>query len=298
MKLKLDENGNVVVKDGKPVYEKVDADGKIEEIAFDAPGAMSKIAALNGEAKDHRLAKEDALSKLEKFKDIDPEKALAALASVKNFEGIDIEAAKKALETVKNLDDSKLIEAGKVDTIKADLQKEFDKEFGKLKEQHETQLGDANKNLEAQADTIRQLLIKSKFNISPQFTSVNGKPSVTTMPPEVAAKYFGDNFKVEGEGADARLVGYINGEKILSRKESSLGQPAGFEESIAMIIDASELKDSITRATSGGPGADGNNNTDHGNGFVFLSKTDAQDINKYKAAKQKADETGATLKVE
>ena len=39
MKLKLDENGHVVVSDGKPVY--VHEDGK--EIPFDAPAAMQKI---------------------------------------------------------------------------------------------------------------------------------------------------------------------------------------------------------------------------------------------------------------
>ena len=47
MKLKLDENGHVVVSDGKPVY--VHDDGK--EIPFDAPAAMQKISGLNAEAK-------------------------------------------------------------------------------------------------------------------------------------------------------------------------------------------------------------------------------------------------------
>ena len=42
MKLKLDENGHVVVSDGKPVY--VHDDGK--EIPFDAPAAMQKISGL------------------------------------------------------------------------------------------------------------------------------------------------------------------------------------------------------------------------------------------------------------
>ena len=50
MKLKLDENGHVVVSDGKPVY--VHDDGK--EIPFDAPAAMQKISGLNAEAKQHR----------------------------------------------------------------------------------------------------------------------------------------------------------------------------------------------------------------------------------------------------
>ncbi len=60
MKLKLDENGYVVVQDGKPVY--VHDDGK--EVAFDAPQTVQKISTLNGEAKQHREAKEAAEAKL------------------------------------------------------------------------------------------------------------------------------------------------------------------------------------------------------------------------------------------
>ena len=48
---------------GLPVY--VHDDGK--EIGFDAPLATKKITELNGEAKNHRLAKEAAEEKLAKF---------------------------------------------------------------------------------------------------------------------------------------------------------------------------------------------------------------------------------------
>lgn len=63
MKLKLDENGNVVVQDGKPVY--VYDDG--QEIAFDAMQNMAKISQLNAEAKQHREAKEKAEALLKAF---------------------------------------------------------------------------------------------------------------------------------------------------------------------------------------------------------------------------------------
>lgn len=66
MKLKLDENGHVVVVDGKPVY--VHDDGK--EIPFDAPQATQKIAQLNAEARDNRVAKEQAEAKLKTFEGI------------------------------------------------------------------------------------------------------------------------------------------------------------------------------------------------------------------------------------
>ena len=50
MKLKIDEEGHVVVVDGKPVY--VSDDGK--DIAFDAQGTVATISRLNAEAKTNR----------------------------------------------------------------------------------------------------------------------------------------------------------------------------------------------------------------------------------------------------
>ena len=44
MKLKLDENGHVVLKDGFPVW--VAADGT--EIAYNGPDLVTKISAVNG----------------------------------------------------------------------------------------------------------------------------------------------------------------------------------------------------------------------------------------------------------
>lgn len=75
MKLKLDENGNVVVQDGKPVY--VYDDGK--EVAFDALQATQKIAQLNSEAKAHREAKEAVETKLKAFDGLDAQAARTAL---------------------------------------------------------------------------------------------------------------------------------------------------------------------------------------------------------------------------
>ena len=99
MKLKLDENGHVVVQDGKPVY--VHDDGK--EVAFDAPQTVATITRLNGEAKTHREAKEQ-------FE-----------AQVKAFEGLDPVKVKEALGIVQNLDAKKLVDAGEVDKVKTEI---------------------------------------------------------------------------------------------------------------------------------------------------------------------------------
>jgi hypothetical protein len=84
MKLKVDDNGNVVLsEDGKPIY--VHDDGK--EIPFDAPMAFEKIKSLGEEAKSWRLKYEKADRVTKKFEGIeDPEEAIKALGIVKNLD--------------------------------------------------------------------------------------------------------------------------------------------------------------------------------------------------------------------
>lgn len=92
---KLDENGNIVTRDGNPVY--VNTNGDEQSVAVDT------ISRLNNEAKTHREAKEAALEKL------------------KAFEGLDAAKAREALEMVAKLDANKLIDAGKVDEVKSQI---------------------------------------------------------------------------------------------------------------------------------------------------------------------------------
>src|SRR3984885_6076018 len=116
MKLKLDEQGHVVVQDEKPVY--VADDGR--EIPIDYPGTLATISRLNGEAKKHREEKEALAERLKPFEGIeDPAKAM------------------KALEIVKNLDDKKLIDAGEVDRIKQEAAKSYDDKLKAMEKKFE-----------------------------------------------------------------------------------------------------------------------------------------------------------------
>lgn len=109
---KLDENGNIVMRDGNPVY--VNTNGDEQSVAVDT------ISRLNNEAKTHREAKEAALEKL------------------KAFEGLDATKAREALDMVAKLDANKLIDAGKVDEVKsqitAQLQGQIDEKTKALNE--------------------------------------------------------------------------------------------------------------------------------------------------------------------
>jgi hypothetical protein len=159
MKLKLNDQGQVVVQDGKPVY--VHDDGK--EIPFDATAAMSKIGDLNKEAKGHR------------------ERADAAETKLKTFDGIeDPTAAIKALSIVKNLDDKKLVDAGEVERVKSEAIKAVEEKYSPTVKRVE--------ELEGQlyGEKIGGSFSRSKF--------ITEKLAI---PVDIAQSFFGKNFKIE-----------------------------------------------------------------------------------------------------
>jgi len=216
MKLKLDENGHVVVQDGKPVY--VHDDGK--EVAFDAAATVQTISRLNGEAKSHR------------------ERAEAAEKAAKAFEGIeDPAAAKKALETVANLDSKKLIDAGEVEKVKAEISKAF-----------QSQLDEAN----GKVQTYEQQLYAEKIGGS--FARSKLIAEKLAVPADMVQATFGAAFKIE----EGRVVAYdAHGQKIFSRARP--GEIADFDEALETLVEAYPHKEHILKASgANGGGAGGN----------------------------------------
>lgn len=232
MKLKLDDKGNVVVQDGKPVY--VTDDGK--DIAFDAPGTVATISRLNGEAKTHRERAEKAEGDLKTF--------------TAKFEGItDPEAAKKALSTIKNLDDKKLVDAGEVEKVKAEAIKAVRAEFEPVVKERDTLQGQLNSHL------IGGAFSRSKF-IADKFAAP-GPAGV-----EIAQAMFGSRLKVE----DGKVVGYdASGNKLYSRARP--GELADADEAIELLVDAHPHKAHFLKGAGGsGAGAGGNGGGQGGGG--------------------------------
>lgn len=224
MKLKLDEKGNVVLQDGKPVY--VHDDGK--EVAFDAPHAVATITRLNGEAKGHRERAETAETKLKVFEGLD-----------------DPDAARKALETVANLDAGKLVQAGKVEEIKAAAQKAAQDQLAAASKAYASELKARDESIAKLTSTLHQELIGGSFNRS---TLISDKFAI---PADLVQARFGSAFKIE----DGKIVAYDNaGNKIFSRARP--GELADFEEALETLIDQYPHKESILKAdVHGGGGA-------------------------------------------
>jgi len=274
MELKLDQDGHVVLSDGKPVYKM--PDGK--DLPFDAPKAMEKIHELNNESASRR-------KDLEKFQE-----------KFKAFEGIeDPDAARKALETVANLDAKKLIDAGEVDKLKRQYTETFDMELSKTRKEHEKKVKEFEDLLKNKEHTIRDLVIGSHFAKSKYFAGENPK---TTLPWDMAQEVFGKYFKPETtKDGGLTLVGYYSGEKILSRDPARIGEPAEFEDAIGYLIDKYPQKDWILRNSPGGPGGSGNLNFDKDTPSIVLSKADAKNPEKYRAARKLAIEKGLQIQI-
>ena len=212
--------------DGK-TYAEVDTQGLPvyvhddgKEVGFDAGSAMQKISTLNAEAKTHREAKEKAESTL------------------KAFEGIeDPAAAKKALETLKNFDDKKLVDAGEVEKIKLEAIKAVEEKYAPIVQERDAFQSQLHNEL------IGGGFARSKF--------IQDKVSV---PVDMVQAMFGQSFKVE----NGKPVAYgTDGNKILSRV--SLGEVAGFDEALEIMIGGYQHKDSILKGGQGsGGGFQGN----------------------------------------
>lgn len=236
MKLKLDDKNQVVVEDGKPVY--VYSDGK--EVAFDAAASVAKISALNAEARDHRIAKE------------------AAETKVKAFEGIDDPAAaKKALETLQNIDEGKLITAGKVEEIKNAAKRAAEEQVAAANKANAEKLQETT----LQRDNLQNELYSEKIGGS--FTRSKFISDKVAVPPDMLQAQFGRAFKIE----DGNIVAYDSkNAKIFSRAKP--GELADFDEAIETLIDAYPYKANILK----GSGASGGG-TQQSGGVNGASKT-------------------------
>lgn len=223
LKLKVDESGHVVVNDGKPVY----VDEKGTEIIFDANHAQDKITQLNGEAKNHRLAKETAETKL------------------KLFEGIEPDAARDALEKMDSINKKKLVDAGEVDRVKKEITEAIEAKYKPTLDENSRLLDQLNNEI------VGGAFSRSKF--------ISEKVAVPA--PMLRATY-GKNFKVE----EGKLVPYDNaGNKMMSHIK--MGETPDFDEALEQLINSDPYKDDILKGRgNSGSGASGGGVGNNGTG--------------------------------
>lgn len=246
VKLKLDDKGNAVIQDGKPVYIKDDA----SEIAFDVTATTATIARLNAEAQRNRERAEGVEKTLKGYTDA----------------GIDDpDAASKALKIVSGLDAKKLIDAGEVDKVKAEISKAF-----------QTKLDDVtgkNTTLEQQlyAERVGGAFSRSKF-IAEKLM----------IPSDIAQAVFGKHFTIE-DGKTVAKDG--NGNKLFS--SANPGELASFDEALGMLVAQYPNRDQITK----GSGASGGGAPNSQNGTGGKRVITRAEFNKLDAMQQRETST-------
>jgi len=207
------ENGNIQVgENGNPLVQE---EGK-DSYELDAFHLKSKVNELNEEAKKHRLSAKDLQEKLDQFQGID-----------------DPKAARDALKKVQDLNDAQLIDAGKAEEMKKQIQ-----------EQYEQKVSEKDQALSARDQQIHNLVVSNAFANS---QVVNEK---TILPPDVAEAYFGQNFKVE----NGQAVAYDQNSNPIYSKQKP-GEPAPFDEALDHLVENHPQKDRLLKGNPGGSGS-------------------------------------------
>lgn len=211
----MNANGGIELSEGNPIL--INAEGKEQTVGLDT------IARVNAENKDFREKNTALTTSLKAFEGLAPDKVKDAIA---------------ALETVSKLDTKKLIDAGEVDRVRAEISKGYQTQIDEGKA--------LNDKLVAQLNGLR---LESAFSAS-KFVTDN-----VAVPTPMLRATFDQHFKYENDA----LVAYdANGQKLFSKKR--MGELANFDEAIEQLIGASAFKDQILRA----PNHKGTNNQGQG----------------------------------
>jgi len=229
LKLKLDEEGHVVMSDNKPVY--VDQDN--QEVALDAGELQMKVKSLNHESAERRVKLDELKAQFEE--------------EVKKWEGFSPEDAKKALETVKNLSDKEMIEAGKLDEVRQTLMDGHEKAMTQARKEFQENLTKKEALLGTKESQIRNLLVRGAFDRSDFLRNK------TVLPPDLAYSHFGNHFEVKEIDGQLRAVGKFNGNEILSEVN---GELASTEEAIEYLVKKYPHRDSVLKTDGAGGGMD------------------------------------------
>lgn len=226
IKLKVDEKGSAVLKDGMPVC--VHEDGT--EFVHDIDSAVRKINNFNEERDRHTKRYAELESKFKPYETLDPDEV------------------RDALEIKKNLSEKKLLDLDGVKAIKKEMRTSFDLERDDLVKQHKETIEKIQNERKADQDLIYNLMVSEQFHKSPFFTGDDRK---TIYNAQDATKIFGEHFRVERDpdSGKASVKAYLDDKPILSRQNH--GEPADFEEAIGILIDRHPFKDAILRGSKG-----------------------------------------------
>lgn len=217
MKLKLDDDGNVVVEDGKPVY--VDSKGK--DIPFDAAAAVAKIK-----------EQAEALDDLERSSGSETKQLKKDLAAWQRLG--DMADVRKAVKTVAGLSENDL-DAAQLPGQLSELSAE--------REALAEQLREAQEALKAKQHEIEDLALDTAFGNSPWIRE--NAIDAFSQQPNLLRKLYGENFKVE----NGRVVAVdANGKPLMTvEPETNAVRAAKFDEALEQLVGPAFRRSSTSK---------------------------------------------------
>ena len=216
------------INDGKPVY--VDDAGK--EHSYDAPAMRGSLDKLNSVLGDER-------SKLSALQE-----------QVQQFDGLDPDQARKALKTLGDIDSKKLIDAGEIEKVRAQIAEGYEKKLSTVTDELKTLEG------RYATEKVNGAFANSKF--------VKDRLAI---PADMVQAAFARHFQFEGgsiKPVDA------HGNAIYS--ESNPAELASFDEALERIVGQYPNRDAIMKGT--GSNGSGTGPVDQGGSRSRISRAD------------------------
>lgn len=236
IRIKLDEAGNVVVdENGLPIFIFEETGKEAVEKAVDVASLFTKIKDLNGESKEHRLARNEAVEKLKPLME-------SGIEDISLF----LDEALKNKETVANFEEKDYKSADDVNKIKAGVSESYEEKIKGLDKIIQDMKSSGEQAIASKDVSIRKLMIRGAFESS-NFVRDN-----TVLTPELAFNTFGTSFDIDEDGDNNLSVFAKNrtGDRIFSL--ANPGAYADPEEAIELIIKEHPDSNSILKTSTGG----------------------------------------------
>jgi len=245
MPWKKNEDGNVIIDAGNPVFQHPDG----REEPFNADAVMLKVKELTTESAKHRSKYNEVKGKLQPFVD-------AGVEDLPQY----LQDASEAISLVKTYKEKGNPGVEEIERIKQSVASTYEGRMAEKEKLYAKTITEASDTLKQKDELLRKQLVKSAFNTS---DFIREK---TNMIPEFAYDSFGKNFVVEEkDGALQTFALDSDGEKIFSLQGSSYAEP---HEAIEILIKSHPQKDKLLKSGGGGSGAPGG-----GNAPAFTGKT-------------------------
>jgi len=232
MPYKTNEEGHVVLDDGKPVFVKEDG----TETAVDFENLVQTVNSTNSESKARK----------EKIRDLEK-----AYGKFKDFEDTPIEDINKALEIMRNLDQKELVKAGERDEAIRQAVENTESKYKPMITGYEQKLNELTSDLEQKKSLIERQVLAQTLSNSPYLDKVSNTS------PDVRQTIFANNFRIEEINGQLKAVAYkADGEKLYS--PSNPAQLCDTEEALQILWNAYPHKDLYSKMGNSGSGSTGN----------------------------------------